>query len=487
VKNFRRLILFAALYVLASSCDAPHLNNLDPSSPGYNLGQLGGTVTGVSNTPLQYVRVIWKNQNIITTTDSLGEYTFQDITIKSGWITFERDEYVKDSIYVNWTNGSPKSAGTKQLVKNVGSVDGYVYSSSTPGEALSNVQVVWKNQNIVTETNSSGYFKFESIPNSDGYLTFDKDGFVTDSTYVQWNKQTTYTIRLNYSKGKVSGTVISKAGNIIAGASVTLKGENIVVKTNSSGYYEITNLQHQDDTLLFQADGYSDITAPLIWSNKSRDVEVNIKTMNANPKLNDLRIFTSIVNTYIGTKRTLYIQAKVTDENVSDVDTVFVSCADLNISKVPLEYNFSTGYFEISFVEGSEYLSSLENATGKYFEIIVRDKERRVFNIGYSFIKRIIRDQITPYSPINGAAVGINPKLVWKRFKPGYSFRYFVQVYTTGQVQQLVWQKDNISQDDIDVTVTTNLTPGQNYYWVIWCIDEYQNRSCSVPGTFVVQ
>jgi hypothetical protein len=491
LKNFRRLSLFVVLYFLVTSCDAPHLNALDPSSPAYDLGQLSGIVSDISNQPLQYVKVIWKNQNTITTTDSLGKYVFKEIKIKSGWLTFERNEYVKDSVYVNWENQKNISVDPKRLVKNIGTLDGFVYTSSTPGAAISNVKVVWKEQNIITETDNSGYFKFESIPTSDGYLTFDKDGFVTDSTYVQWNKQTVVRIqekRLNFSKGRVWGYVKSVSRNPISNASVTLKGKNIVVQTNSIGYYKIDNLQYQNDTLLFQAKGYSSVVAPLNWVNTSDFIQVDSPLMNANPKLNDLRIYSSIENYYDRSVARLYVQTKVTDEDIGDIDSVFVCCTELNNLRKQLQYNPSTGYFETSLEEESTYLSSIEDAIGKFLKILVKDKENRSFSIDSSYVKRIIRNQITFDSPANLSKVQQKPTLKWKKFSPGFNFKYLVQVFTAGIVQQQpVWQKDLISQDDVEVLVTTALTPGQNYYWVIWCIDDYQNRSRSKPATFVVQ
>jgi hypothetical protein len=318
---------------------------------------------------------------------------------------------------------------------------------------------------------------------------YEKDGFVSDSTYVQWNSRTSVSLGnkyLNYSQGNITGSVLSLSLKAIAGAKVTLKSKGIVVQTKSDGTYVISGLQHQNDTLLFQASGYSDVTEPVNWSPNSQDVQVNAR-LNANPQLNEIRIYSSVENTYVSSIARLYVQAKVSDEDVGDVDSVYVDCESINIKKIPLVYNFSTGYFETILTEGTVSLSSIEDAVGQTFNIIVRDNEGRFFNVGSSFLTRIIRDQVSFNSPANGSVEQKNPTLKWRKFQPGFNFTYMIQVYTVAAVPQLVWWKNNVSQDDIQVTVNTNLTSGQNYYWLIWCIDEYQNRSSSKPATFVVQ
>ncbi len=489
VKNFRRLIIYLLIGVLALSCDAPHLNPLDPSNSDSQYGRLSGSVTNSSSQPILNVRIIWKNQNVMAISDSLGHYSFSNLELKDGWLTFEKNDYQSDSLYVQWNSRKNIAVNVKQLYRNVGILDGYAYTSSTPAQPLSNVQVIWKNQNILAITNSSGYFKFDGLLMNDGIVYYAKDGFVKDSAAVQWNKRTSVTLDIKYlkfSSGSIYGYVRSRSGNLISGASVTLKSTGIAVQTGANGYYRIDNVPHNPDSLLFQADGYSSSTLAVSWTNNSENTEVDA-SLNANPKLNDVRIYSSIVNDYTSTKATLYVQAKVSDEDVGDVDSVYVSCADLNIQKLPLAYNFETGYFETSINEGSSLLSSIENAIGKMFSIIVRDNQGKFFNVGSSFLKRIIRDQVNFYSPANGQTDQKNPTLKWIKFQPGFNFTYMVQVYTVGALQQLVWQKSNISSADIQVVVNTNLISGLNYYWVIWCIDDYQNRSRSKPATFVVQ
>ena len=489
VKNFRRLVSFIILSVLALSCDAPHLNPLDPSNPNSRYGQLTGVVTNSSSQPLFEVSVVWKNQNIISKTDSNGRYNLSNIEIKDGWLLFYKNDYQQDSIYVQWKNQKSVSIGAKQLYTSIGVLDGNVYTNTTPSAPIADVQVIWNNQNILKTTDGTGYFKFDGLTMNDGYIYFVKNGYYKDSSFIQWNKQTEVNTQkyLNFSQGSIKGFVYSLARVPIPNVTVTINNKGIVTKTNSAGYYQIDNMPHANDTLWFHASGYSDTTAVVNWSPNSRDVNGVNAYLNANPQLKELLIYSSIENSYTVPTNNLYIQAKVSDEDVGDIDSVYVQCANLGMNDLPLAYNFLSGYFQTILNDGTATLPSIEDAVGQTFNIIVRDKEGRFFNVGSSFLTRIIKSQIAIKSPANGEAVQKNPTLYWNKFNPGFNFTYMVQVFTIAAVPQLVWQKSNISQNDIQVTVDKNLTSGQNYYWVIWCSDKYHNQSSSKPATFVVQ
>ena len=60
----------------------------------------------------------------------------------------------------------------------LGQLSGKVFA--TPHEELAGVQVIWKNQNIVVETDASGQYKIADLKMDDGILYFEKDGFAKD-------------------------------------------------------------------------------------------------------------------------------------------------------------------------------------------------------------------------------------------------------------------------------------------------------------------
>ena len=159
---------------------------------------------------------------------------------------------------------------------NFGQLQGFVYIVSTR-QPIQNVTVIWKNQNTILQTDANGEFSISGLYKKNGMIYFQKDGFGTDSSLVDWGGQSNKRLNdeyLNYSIGQVYGYIKNGSGKVIPGAKVYLKSRDISVQTNALGYYNIDNLPRQTDSLLIQADGYSSSTLPIIWgSNQNTEVD----------------------------------------------------------------------------------------------------------------------------------------------------------------------------------------------------------------------
>lgn len=488
MKIFRSLIVFMVL-LLVVSCDAPKLNPLDPGNPDSKLGQINGVVLNLARESIPDVKVTWKNQNIIAATAVNGNYKFEDLIMNDGWIYFEKENYYKDSLYLQWNNVKIKSAPEKLLNYMYATLDGFVYDPLPDHQPISGVNVTWKNQNIITQTDPSGSYKFFDLALNDGWLFFDKDGLFRDSLHVIWgnekNKHMSDKI-LGYKYVKIEGRVKSNATKSgIAGVEVLWQNQNIIMETNSAGDYSFNNISQNSGWLIFNKEGYfKDSVYVTLSIQKTKLIDdVFLRTI---PKLDNLLIYTSVENRYPDDQRyTLFVQASISDVE-NDIDSVNVRCAVLNFNK-QLIYNSQTGLYELSFAYGSKNsVPSIDDAIGKNFDIIVKDRLGKTFSVGSSTIKRIIKQEILFESPANGVTVGSKPVCRWNRFLPGFNFKYMVQIYTDEIIPQLKWEKQNISKDDIEVITEINL-PAGDYYWVIWGIDDFQNRARSKQATFNVQ
>lgn len=288
--------------------------------------------------------------------------------------------------------------------------------------------------------------------------------------------------------GQLSGFVKTQVipQQAIVGVIVSWKSDNRVLETDANGFYKLENLPLVNGTLYFEKDGYSKDSARINWQNQ-KIIDLGIITLNAIPKMDNLLIYTSVENRYQDDQRyTLFVQASISDiEN--DIDSVFVRCTALNFNQ-QLIFNSQTRFYELSYFYGSKNsVPSIDDAIGKNFEIVVKDKLGKNFSVGYSSIKRIIKQEILFELPANGATVGSKPVLRWNRFLPGFNFQYLVQIYTREAIPKLIWFSiQNISKDDIEVIPDKNLPVG-DYYWVIWVIDDFQNRAQSKQATFTVQ
>lgn len=408
MKYFRGVILLF-LFSLVLSCEAPRLNPLDPQNPDSKIGQIDGYLFSRPHDPLLKAKVTLKFQNISVETDSLGYYLFDKAEITDGIVFFEKVGFKKDSINVFWKNQKSVRLEEKILDYTAGQIDGTVKAAAPSLKALGGVKVFWENQNLLITTDSQGNFSFNNISYSSGWMFFEIDGYSKDSLFVELNSQ-------------------------------------------------VDKVKHLGDIFL-----------------------------NSIPKLNDLIIYTSVLNRYPDVQNdSLFIKASVSDSE-NDVDSVFVRCTELNINSRLHPDSFS-GYYESKFSPGDLKLNLLDEGIGKNFEIVVVDKDRskKPFVVGSSTIKRVIRKDIIFRSPANLEIVKKPTKFIWERFLPGFNFKYMFEIYKNTFPPVLVQQWTDISKEEVEFTPAIDLPPGE-YVWVIWAIDDFQNRARSLYASFVVQ
>ena len=267
------------------------------------------------------------------------------------------------------------------------------------------------------------------------------------------------------------------------GVDVFWANENILSKTNGSGYFKIENILAKDGWLFFEKNGYSYDSTHIAWGN-IKQISVQF-TLNAIPKLDSLEFYSVVENKYPNRQSyQLIFRVRISDaDGDNEIDSVFIENAPLKLRE-NLDYNLSTKFHEIKFDMLDLNILDIDEVIGKDFEIIIYDNAGRNFNIGSSNVKRIIKDEIEFISPADNDTVSLPLTLKWKRFTPGFSFTYLLQIYTNEIDPELAWQRV-VSSGEIFFTVESQI-PGGEYFWVIWCVDEFLNRTRSKPATFQI-
>lgn len=257
---------------------------------------------------------------------------------------------------------------------------------------------------------------------------------------------------------------------------------NIVVKTDENGNFHFKSLQRKNGWLYFEKDGYSVDSVYIDWNSSTKiDIE---RFLNSIPRIDSLIFSSTTRNRFPNIQEfDLDFKVSISDEE-NDIDSVFVKNDDLEFYDL-LNYNSSTRLYEL-FVPNDEIeFGSIEQVIGKDFDMIVIDNSGEEFFIGSSNIERIIKDEIDFISPANNESVSVPFTLRWRRFEPGYNFHYRIEIFTNDILQRMVWSADNILLTEVNYEVTLQLASGQ-YFWVIWCIDEFGNKGSSKPATFQV-
>jgi len=291
----------------------------------------------------------------------------------------------------------------------------------------------------------------------------------------------------NYSYVSISGTIqtFSLPYTGISGVSVYWLPGNSVVNSDANGNFLINNIKPVDGKLIFQKNGLLSDTINVVWNNMQKlSYQIN---MNQIPQLDSISIYTVVINQFSPPGQTyqLFINAKISDKD-NDLDSVYVQSADLNF-KIPLSFDIISKNYQTTLTTQDMNISDIEQTIGLNFNIIARDIFGREFLVGSEKVTRVIKSGVLIQSPANDTTVTTTPLLTWQRFTSGYPFTYMIQVYTNDFANsQLVFQANAVSSDSVSYQISSPLAV-KNYYWVIWIVDQFQNKSRSLPATFRVQ
>lgn len=269
----------------------------------------------------------------------------------------------------------------------------------------------------------------------------------------------------------------------VANVSVRWQNGNRFLSTDATGSFRIANLRPDNGWLYFEKENYLPDSVYVEW-NDDKNVSVEV-FLNARPSLDSVTSYSIVLNRYPDWQYyQAIIQARISDKD-NDMDSVYIRNSYNNIRK-PLIYNVSAGHYEGTFTVYDLNLKSIDEIVGHDFDIFVKDKFGHTIRVGEAGIKRVIHQEVQFKSPANYQQVSRTPELTWKAFDPGFPFYFTLQVYTDEISPQLVWEKTNIPSANTAYTVDTEL-PVNDYFWVIWCVDEFQNRSRSKPASFTVR
>jgi hypothetical protein len=269
----------------------------------------------------------------------------------------------------------------------------------------------------------------------------------------------------------------------LVNAEIFWTSEGLIRETDNKGYFSFENIAQNDGWLTVKKENYS-TDSIFITFNNQRKVTKNI-FLNAVPKINYLQFYSITINKFPSSQKyNLEVIADITDEE-NDIDSAFIENIELNASK-QLLYNSTFKVYENSLFLNDLYVTSIDAVIGKEFQITVIDADQKKFVIGKSNIKRIIKEEIETTSPAGRDTVyTVNPFFEWRRFTPGFEFYYLLEIYTDEIHEELIFQKE-INSSEINYQSEVNISSGE-YFWVIWAIDEFNNKTRSKPASFIIK
>ncbi len=255
------------------------------------------------------------------------------------------------------------------------------------------------------------------------------------------------------------------------------------VTTSEDGSFSIELTKVENGWLVFSKDGYSIDSVYIDWGIKKR--KTLSVFLNALPQLYS-SIFSSIVIQKYPNRKDYYIETIVKlKDNENDIDSVFFENKDLNIFE-HLNYNVVKSHWEKRISVGGLKLTTLDELIGKTVLYTAKDKSGKVFKLSETSLKRIIREEIQITSPGNQQEVTLPLTLKWGKYQPGFNLNFRIKIFRDSDPDELVFQKKEIGQNKLFYNVEDELVSG-NYYWVIYCIDEFGNQGSSKSASFKIK
>ena len=366
------------------------------------------------------------------------------------------------------------------------SLHGTIQTNTAPAHYVSGAILRWRNQRA-TSSDDNGQYLFEKLNPQDGWLYFSKSGFLQDSMWIEWNGRTRIEQNITLRRNpRLSGRVQTERvpRQPIADVKVTWHPGQEYVYTDQAGYFIFENPFTGQGLLTFEKPGYRAVEYTVeLPENKDASQDA---FMNADPQLENFTLNTAVQNFYPPKDATYEMNAKaVLTDMEGDIDSVYIENSEFGI-KAYLDYDVLEKVFERTFTERDLGLNSMREIVGVDLTLNVVDRSGFVFDVGQQHVVRLIRDEVELESPIDNDPVSKQVKLKWFYFDPEFNFTYLIRVYTNEEYsRELVWEQSMPPSDS--TFVVAQLDRLTNYLWEVWCIDDYNNRSRSKPGSFRVE
>ncbi len=292
---------------------------------------------------------------------------------------------------------------------------------------------------------------------------------------------------INSTKGIIEGTVQSFSVPYVGINNVRVFWErnNIFVRSDTSGKFIISDAEKVDGLLIFEKEGYNPDTVNVEWNGaKLLNLSVNLNQL---PVLDSIAIYTTVINNFNQPLQNfeLTILARISDPD-KDIDSVYVSNSFLKLNS-GLEYNLTDKVYQATLNIDTLGITDLEQTIGLDFQINVIDIFKKNHNVGSGKVTRVIKNEVQLLLPSEGSNVDSLPAFSWQKFNTGFLYHYLLEVYTNDLANaQLVFRVDDLPSDSLSFKTKKALAK-RDYYWVVWAVDRFKNRSRSKPLVFIVK
>lgn len=264
----------------------------------------------------------------------------------------------------------------------------------------------------------------------------------------------------------------------IPGVKVIWENNNIYTYTENPGTFDLKDVTREPGWLFFETNAYLYDSVFIDWKTISSGVE---KYLNTKPVLQNVLFYSSIRNRYPDRKIiNLNINADISDAD-NDVDSVLIQSKSLGVSTY-LNYDAGKKVYQRSLTMSDLNINSADEVIGHVFQIFVRDILNNKILLTEEIVKRIVKEEVITKAA-ESDTLSLTPTLNWEPIVPGFPCSFMVEIYIDDINPPLVWSLNDINSTTTSITVDKPLEENR-YFWIVWVIDEFENRSASKPKTF---
>jgi hypothetical protein len=270
----------------------------------------------------------------------------------------------------------------------------------------------------------------------------------------------------------------------LGGVNVVLNPGQLVVATDSEGRFSFRSVVPGDYIVSVLTDGF-DAPAQSISVTPGLPQDVTVR-LDALPRVVDANVYSVHISRW-WPEEDLYLltvdASTDDDDGIADLDSAWVTVgADYAF---PLTASQDPGRFMATKDQSELPVRVLDDILGQAIRINVADKAG--FNSGRSDfpLVRIIHETPIALSPIDLQIVTGAPTFVWTPPLVPFNHTMEVQVVRVElNVETIVETISNIPSTSS--TVVGPSLPAGTYYWVVWIVDQFGNRSRSKQAGYRV-
>jgi len=260
--------------------------------------------------------------------------------------------------------------------------------------------------------------------------------------------------------------------------------DNRFVYSDENGFFNFFEIKKENGWLIFESNNYLTDSLFVNWTNFKPGLE---KFLNAAPLLQNVVFYSSIENDYPD-RQVISLNFKVEiDDPDNDIDSVLLKSASLDVNTF-LGYNLEQKIFEKKLTMADLNINSSEAVIGQEFSISVKDNFSNIIPITTEIVKRIIKEEVIPVIFEGDDTLSVTPTFKWSAIDPGFPFEYMFEIYYDEKPNaRLIYRKEKIPSipfTERSITLDFPLVENKDYYWIVWVVDEFQNRSASKPKSF---